>query len=335
MKALQTTALLLLTAWLVPLHEARGATPSSGQVHTLENVAASVRPPGPPVWEFTRNGKKILVLGTISYLPRDMALDVAQIIQGITTAQAIVSPPGLVVGDNIGFFRGLMLWPGIRKNRLNSDGRTLRDVLSPTLYSKWERAESRYGPPSSSDRLHPAYAAFELFEAAAQQARLDPDPSTISLVRSTARKHGLEEFDARLHLPIDNPKQAVRDFRIAATDDVQCLQQTLERIDTFLKEAKPLGDAWATGDVGSLEMWANDRSSMEYCWSTLTNQEIARQQGIAELHEAIDDRWMEEMAKALASHDTVFTAMSLREMFEVDGIGAKLRRSGFDMGSPD
>lgn len=334
MKALQATLLLLITAGIVQPVQARGATQSSGQIHTLDSVKASAPPLGPPVWKFTRNGKKILVLGTISYLPRNLPLDFSQVTQEIAGAQAFVSAPGLVVGDNIGFFRGLFLWPGIRKNRLNEDGRTLRDVLPPALFSKWEHAESIYGPVSS-ERLRPAYAAFELFDAAANRSKLDADPSAISLVRNTARKQGLEVIDARLRLPIWNPKQAVRDFRIASTDDVQCLRQTLDRLDDFLRQVKPLGDAWAAGDVGSLEAWANDRSSMAYCWSTLTNQAIARQQGISDLHQAVDDRWMQEIGKALASHDTVFTTMSLRELFEADGIGAKLRRIGFEMGAPN
>jgi hypothetical protein len=336
MKALVATLLLLAPVGLAARSTKHEGTESSERIRTLNNVAASTRLPGPPIWEFTRDGKKIVVLGTLSYLPRNVMFDSARIEQEISRSQALVSPPGLVVGDNISFFRGLTLWRGIRRSKLNPEGKTLNEVLPPALYTKWQKAEGAFpGITSSSGRLRPIYAAFEVFESATGRAKLDANSPAISLVNSVARRQGLESVDARLRLPIANPKETVKGFDIPPADDIQCLEQTLDRLSTFIEQAPELGDAWATGDMGQLQHWANDSVSMSFCWSSLTNEAIAHQQGIIDLQEKVDERWMAETRKTLATHDTIFTTMSLRELFEADGLGAKLRGAGFEMVSPD
>lgn len=335
MKVLRAIATLLVPFSLLAHSAACGATGTDEQIRTLNNVAASTRLSGPPIWEFTRDGKKILVLGTLTYLPRNLKFDSAQIEHEISRSQALVSPPGLVVGDNISFFRGLTLWPGIRKSKLNPEGKTLEEVLPPALYAKWQRAEGAHPESRPSERLRPLYAAFEVFKDATGEASLDPNPPAISLVNRAARRQGLDSVDARLRLPIANPKGTVNGFYIRPADDLQCFEQTLDGLNAFLMQASELGDAWATGDMGRLERWANDRSSVRFCWSKLTNQAIAKQQGITDLHQKIDERWMTEIRTTLATHDTVFTTMSLRELYEADGLGAKLLRAGFTMTSPD
>ncbi len=336
MNGLCAIAMLLVPLNLAAQSTEREAAGLGEQIHTLGNVAASTRPSGPPIWDFTRDGKKVLVLGTLSYLPRNVKFDAAQIDHGIALSQALVSPPGLVVGDNISFFRGLMLWPGIRKSKFNPGGQTLSDVLPPPLYETWQQAEGTHlGGDSSVDRLRPIYAAFEVFKASAEQADLYPDPPAISLVNSTARRYGLDSVDARFRLSIADPKATVSGFAIPSADDIRCLEQTLNELEVFLAQAPGLGDAWATGDMERLESWAANDARMRFCWSSLTNQAIARQQGIADLNQEIDERWLAEIEKTLATHDTIFTTMSLHELLKADGLGSKLRRAGFEMVSPD
>lgn len=335
MKALRAIATLLIPFSLAARSTECGAMGTNEQIHTLDNVAANTRPSGPPIWEFTRGGKKILVLGALPYLPRNLMFDSAQIEHEIARSQALVSPPGLVVGDNISVFRGLTLWPGISKSKLNPEGKTLNEVLPPALYAKWQRAEGAHPESRPSERLRPLYAAFEMFKDATGQASLDPNPPAISLVNSAARRQGLDSVDARLRLPIADPKGTVNGFHIRPADDLQCFEQTLDGLDAFLAQASELGDAWATGDIGRLERWARDSSSVSFCWSKLTNQAIAKQQGITDLHQKIDERWMTEIRMTLATHDTVFTTMPLRELYGGDGLGAKLLRAGFTMTSPD
>lgn len=305
--------------------------PSQSVIHTLESVPARATPSGPPMWEFVRGRQRIVVVGTVGYLPRSLKFDWALIDRKIPHAEAVVSPPGLVVGDNIGIFRGLSLWSDIRKNKFNSGGRTLREVLPPSTYARWvEARHSHVGRGSSNERLRPMYAAMELFESATARSRLARDSPIASLVGDVARRQGLAVVDARFHMNISDPRTAAKRFDVPALDDIACLQQTIEHVGPFLTEAQEIGEAWSGGDMEALETWAN-RSPMRFCWSTLTNQAIARQQGIDDLQRSINEAWLHAILKAAGTANVVLTTLPIRDLLGTNGLSSALQQAGFTM----
>ena len=302
------------------------------QIHTLETVSASTTASGPPMWEFTRGSKRIVVLGTMTYLPEGLSFDTAGIERHVAQSQVVVSSPGLVVGDNIGLFRGLTLWPGIRRNKFNDDNRTLSDVLPADVYREWEKARQAYSHTrTGGERLRPMYAAMELFEAVAKDAKLAPGTPSARIVADAASSHGIPTIDARFRLAIADPKAAVKQFHVSSADDVQCLKQTIDRLVTFVQESRNLGEAWSSGDQMRLEEWrAQDRPSLS-CWSALTNQAIARQEGFTDLQGQIHQSWNARLQQALEANDTIFTSLPLRELLDANGLSSSLRRAGFTM----
>ena len=114
-----------------------GKRMSLSRKRTLEAVVVRADQSVPPIWKFSRGNKVIWVLGTFQPLPKGTKFNPSQIERRIAESEVVLGPQGLVVGDNIGIMKGLMLWPSIRRKKFNADGKQLKDVLPPATYSKW------------------------------------------------------------------------------------------------------------------------------------------------------------------------------------------------------
>ena len=141
---------------------------------TLEAIVVRGDQSGPSIWKFSRGNKVVWVLGTFQPLPKNTTFNPTQIEKRISESEIVLGPQGLVVGDNIGIFKGLTLWPSIRRNKFNADGKSLKDVLPPATYARWIQLKLKYlGNDRGVERLRPMYAASELFEAALEKTNLE------------------------------------------------------------------------------------------------------------------------------------------------------------------
>ena len=313
----------------------RTAVPASSPVRNLGTMVVSANQSGPAIWEFTRGRKKVWVLGTFPPLPEGLRFNSSEIEARIAQSDVVLGSPGLVVGANIGIFRGLTLWPSVHRTKFNPDKRLLQDVLSPATYAKWKAARSIFiGNDAGADRLRPMYAAYELFKVVVEQTQTSMDSAAGPDIERAAKKQNVQRVDARFRLAISEPKDAVKQFNVAGTDDVGCLEETLDRIVPFMQMSAIRGEAWASGDVSRLSELSRSGSEVNFCWARLTNQAIGVQQGFADIDRQVDAKWLEELRTALASHDTVFTTLAVKELVGSSGLAAALQRDGFQMTSP-
>lgn len=65
--------------------------------------------PAPGLWKLTRGGKTLLIMGTMSPAPERMVWMSNNVEARIAKSQAILGPPGVVLGTDVGLLRGLML----------------------------------------------------------------------------------------------------------------------------------------------------------------------------------------------------------------------------------
>jgi len=238
-------------------------------------------------------------------LPEHAEFDTSEIERRIAQSQAVLGSRGLLIGDNISIFRGLMLWPSIRRVKFNADDRALKDVLPPATYARWLRAKARYiGDDADIERLRPMYAAYSLFEAARKARDLKYESGVDSLVRRAAKQHDVPFVDPSLRLSISDPRRVVREFEIPRAEDIRCLEQTLDRLDGFVRSAQELGDAWTVGDLARIKALSND-GVLDGCWAQLTNEAIGRQQGIQDLYAQVDERWLDSLHRAARARHRV------------------------------
>ncbi|MDR7133275.1 uncharacterized protein YbaP (TraB family) [Lysobacter niastensis] len=302
---------------------------------TLDAVVVNGSQPGPAVWEFSRGRKTIWILGTLQPLPEHAEFNTSEIERRIAKSQAVLGSRGLLIGDNISIFRGLMLWPSIRRVKFNADGRALKDVLPPATYARWLQAKARYiGDDADIERLRPMYAAYSLFEAARKARDLKYESGVDSLVRRAAKQHDVPLIDRSLRLSISDPRRAVREFAVPRAEDIRCLDQTLDHLDGFVRTAQEVGDAWTVGDLARIKALSNEDAVVDGCWAQLTNEAIGRQQGIQDLYAQVDERWLDSLHRALREQDTVFATLPVRDLLDSKGLVAELKREGFQVVPP-
>jgi len=314
---------------------AASASSVDADAQTLGAVVITGKMQSPALWTASRGIKKVYILGTPQTLPENLTWNFTDIDQRISSSEVVLGPRGLIVGDNIGIFRGLTLWPSIRGTKRNPEGHSLRDVLAPDVYARWREEKAKYLDDNDAERLRPLYAAFELFEAATKKAGLTSGASVDAMVAKTARKYRVATYDVRFRLSIKDPADAVARFDIAAAEDARCLEQTLGQLEEFLSAAVEVGNAWAAGDIGRMQASGANGATFTACWARLTNDAIAKQQGIGDLHSRVEAAWLEGLHSALRDHDKVFATLPVRDLTNPNGILAVLQREGFELVSPE
>lgn len=304
------------------------------QVVDLDTVVVSGVQPGPGLWKVSRNGHTLYLLGTLSPLPRRMAWTSTEVESVIARAQAVIGPPSVVVGSDIGVFRGMLLLPSLLKARRNPDGRTLQQAVPPELYARWLPLKARYlGRGGKVESWRPIFAASELYEAAMKRSGLSRDDVVRDVVRKAAKRHRVPGIPASVELQVADPKALIREFNAGTLADVECFSRTLSRIETDLEAMRARANAWAVGDIDALRALPYD-DQYSACIRAITDTGLARKLGAADLDQRIRARWLAVAEGALAEHDTIFGTLPIAELLKADGYLAQLRARGYVIEAP-
>ena len=77
----------------------------------MDTVVVSGAQPGPGLWKASKGDHVLYILGTQSPLPRDMEWDAREVRGVLERAGAVLGSPGVAIGADVGFFRGLAMAP--------------------------------------------------------------------------------------------------------------------------------------------------------------------------------------------------------------------------------
>ena len=286
----------------------------------------------PPMWEFTKEGKKIVLFGSHYPLLRDVQFNKALVERYAEQADVFVLGPGLVVDDSVSLWRGFALYSSIKKAQINPQNKTLKDVLPEHIYKRWEDHKTRYiGRNDKVDRKRPMYAAYELYRKAIKRVDISNDSYIVDLVERLAEKSGTELVDARLHIPVASNKSTAKNFVVPLSDDIACLEDTLDTIDVFLQYAPSAADAWANGDIDRYRHEIGQYPQPTFCWARLTNQSLASLAGVDNAHAKVPDHWIDVVYAQTEQHEVIFSYASARDIMENRGITERLLEDGWRM----
>lgn len=314
---------------------AQQTTPPS--VTELPAVNVSDADTGPHVWEFSNGPVRVLMLGTIDHARLSAGDPAPDVRNAIQQSGVVLGSPGVVIGEGIGILRGLSLWPSIRKSKYLPEGKQLADVVPPDLYASWRQIKSLYlGENADVERMMPMYGAWKLHEAMLTKRGLRGGNQGRSLIAELAQKHSIDMLDARFHLVIKDPKRAVQQFQVPQQQDVECLRSTLASMQTSPLAFDELSDAWSRGDVAKMTATLASNRFPDFCWVALTDQAIARQQGVL-LDSEMRDAWVAALRKGMATSNTIFMTAPVSDLLNQTGRIAWLTGEGFRpaLTSPD
>lgn len=346
----RTAALAAALAWasVAPSRAQEAATlaptaPTAGATATpvvdMQAVVVSGTQPGPGLWRVSRDdGHVLYILGTQSPLPREITWPAAEVRQVLAEAGAVLGPPGVTIGTDIGFFRGLALVPSAMKAMKNPEGATLDEVLPADLYRRWSVLKQRYlGHDSGVEKKRPMIAVYELYRAALQRNGLKEGGVVGPVIDKALKPRGLKATPTLLELKIDDPRGALADFRREApkAQDLECFRGTLDIIERDLPRIAARANAWATGDLQALRAMPDARHQVDACLSAWTATEVARKHGLTDIEARVRDTWLAAADKALQEHAVSFATLPIDGLLEESAYLAWLRQRGYRVTAPD
>jgi hypothetical protein len=167
-----------------------------GAVVDMDTVVVSGVQPGPGLWRVSKGDHVLYILGTQSPLPRDMTWRADELRQVLGEAGAVLGPPGVTIGADIGFFRGLTLMPSALKAMKNPDGATLDEVLPADLYQRGSVLRRRYlGRDRGVEKKRPLIAVYELYRAALEHNGLKQGGVVGPVIDQVLKPRGQDDFD--------------------------------------------------------------------------------------------------------------------------------------------
>jgi uncharacterized protein YbaP (TraB family) len=319
------TRIAVFAACLLTLAATASATDQS--TTQLARVTVVGKTTGPAIWELQRGDKTLWILGTLHPVPKDIRVDTTEIEARIAQSQVVLGPSGIAIGEDMGVFKMLFLFPAASKAQNNPDGKTLRDVLPADIHARWTAAKQKFlGRGDGIERRRPLYAAFELYAAALKQSGLTPSIPNPSA--RLASRNDIPYRDARLHVAVEGPRKAIKQFAAATLPDTQCLVETLDRLDADLARMRPRAEAWAHGDVARLAQ-LRYHEQMDTCMQALGSNATIQQHGMADMTNQMRTRWLAETRNALRDHDRVFSSLPIRVLLDADGPLRALEAEGF------
>lgn len=326
---------LALLACLIVLPATAFAQDTPPTIPTLDTVTVSGVQPGPGLWRATRGGHTLLILGSLTPIPRGMTWKTDEIDDALAHSGALLLPPHVEIKPNVGFFGKLVLLPSLIGVRNAPDGATLQETVPPDVYARWLEVKARYiGDDRRVERYRPIFAALELYKSAVKKTGLAKSGQITRAVTDLAQKHGVKQIPVEYTLLVDDPRAAVKAFKKSTLDDVSCFTQSVQNIEPQLADMTARANAWATGDLAALR---DDRRAAQLitCMNAVTEGGVAQRIGLADVPKAVRERWLATVDEAMAANTQVVAIVPIDDLLSADGYLAALRAKGYTVESPD
>lgn len=304
-------ALIMLAVPLsAPAHTpARAAVQEADRV---DDVVVVARRAGAPMWTVTRGDSTVILVGSISGVPRDFAWRPDALQAATARSQRILYP----TEGRASFSDVLRLLWRIRTIANLPEGRTTADYLAPEVQARLEvlmageddgwRTQSLVG--LSFDLLEKAgrerrgSGAGDVVRRAAREARIPGDP--VGLVRGDELVEGLISDPPAQYLP--------------------CVVAAVAAAEAGPDGAVERLEAWRSLRVAEVLATPLDQA-LNLCWPT----------GDPEIAPALRDQWRAATRTALAQPGVTMGVASLRILAEAGGVLDQLEAEGLDVVGPD
>jgi len=310
--------------------------PPAGEVIDLAPVVVSGVQPGPGMWQ-VRNGQghTLWILGTVSPLPAKLQWRADEVQAVIASAQQVLGSPGWTLDADVGFFRGLTLVPSAMKAARDPEGRTLREVLPADLYARWEVLKQRHiGRDNGIEKDRPLVAATQLYAAALKDVGLGRSSPVSKVVEKASRAHGLKPVSTQVTIKIADPRQALKEVRGTALQDVECFRRTLDVVEHGLPLLAERANAWSVGDVEALQRLAVQGQYLA-CVDAVANSDFGRRRGMADVDAQAQRKWLDLASGALQKNAVTFATVPVTSLVSPGGYLEQLRGRGYEVQAPE
>jgi len=323
-------ALLTLGCWA----SAAGAVEESSAA--IEEVLVTGQQPGPGLWKVTHpsagHDHVLWILGSYGPLPRKMQWRSTELESVLAGSQELIGPVSM--NAKVGPLGGLTLLPSLVGVRKNPNGERLQDLVPAELYARWLPLKQRYlGRDDDVEEWRPIFAAGSLYDKAVKAHGFESFGVVWPTVEKLARKARVKVIEPEVAVKVDKPRAAIKDFKQAPLDDVDCFAKTIARLESDLELMKVRANAWATGDLARLrELAPVDNASA--CIAVVLNAQVMRDRGAADWPARRAEEWLSAVEQAVARNASTVAVLSIDQILKPDGYVAQLRARGYVVEDP-
>ena len=297
----------------------------------LEEILVVGEQPGPAMWRVSKGDHALWILATLEPLPKDMVWHSKSVDERIAASQLVLSPPEL--SAHVGFFRSITLVPSLLRARHAPNGQTLEQSLPHDLYMRWLALRVKYLGNGDDEKLRPLLAAADLYRRAINQVGLTHDSHVWRRIEDTARAKHVPVQPVSVEVPIDNPKQYVRDLSdIPSAGEVDCLRSTVGLVETQLPVMRTRANLWSTGDIERLRGLLRP-DAVETCAAAVLLVP-SFQEEYTKLNAQLHSAWLAAAEKAIAANASTVAVLSMAELLKPDGWLAMFRARGYEITEP-
>jgi len=322
-----SAAVLAIVAIAVQLDApaAQSSQPPGAGAATIEEITVIGRYPGPPLWKVTSGERTLWIFGELTPVPKGLEWDPRNAQRVLEHADAVIGAPR-ISAPTFNPFRIFRLLRDVRRLTRLGDGTTLADVLPPDLNARYAVLRARYLPNDKRDDLRPALAVLRLYGAALGDVGLTMDSHVDSKLKRLMRRSQAEESTLKIKTEPEVVVEALG--KITREAELGCFTAVLTSIETDLDGMKERANAWAAGDVAALRRF-DYPDSQGNCLAMLLSSS-----GIANLRDELYAMWLAEAERALATRQTTFSVLPMRELIAADGVLAQLAARGYTVTAP-
>ena len=320
---LSFAALLAALALAAPASAQNGADGHP----TIEEITVIGRYPGPPLWKVTSGARTLWVFGELNPVPKGLDWDPRNAERVLDRAGAVIGSPR-VSAMTLNPIRVFKVYRGARRLVRLPEDATLADQMPPDLYARYVALRTRYLPKvdEEDEELRPALAVLQLYRAALDDTGLTSDTGVGKTIARKMRRSRAEEAEVVVETEPETVLDELR--KITPEAELSCFAAILTTIETDLEGMKERANAWAIGDVAALKRF-DYPDSQGNCLDALVTVE-----GFAELRDELYGKWLSEAEHALATYDTSFSVLPMRELVADDGLLAQLAARGYTVTAP-
>jgi uncharacterized protein YbaP (TraB family) len=294
---------------------------------TIEEITVIGRYPGPPLWKVTSGSRTLWIFGDLSPVPKGLDWDPRNAERVLDRAGGVIGAPriNMMTLNPIRLFR---LFRAARRLSRLPEGTTLADQMPAELYERYTALRARYPPVVEHDEeQRPVLAVLTLYTDAIIDTGLMGDSGVGKMIKRKTRRSRAEEAE----VVVKREPEAVFDevAKITPEAELACVATILTSIETDLSGMKERANAWAIGDVEALKRF-DYPDVEENCLEALFSAAPA----FVELRDELDSKWLAEAEHALATYDTSFSVLPMRELVAGDGVLAQLAARGYTLIAP-
>jgi hypothetical protein len=317
------------------------SAPSPKSAAQLEEVLVSGEIPGPQLWKLTAaNGHLLWILATVTPKPRNITWKSKEVGNVLDFTQEVIDQQlqGTKWAANITLdvasfnpLAGLSASRRAAKLRKEAPPPPLREVLPPDVYERFAKLKSRYLPKDVTiEKQRPRIAANRLFNAAVEAHGLSSRAMIHEEVHKLASRRRVKVSDVsqEFEFDIDTMVTVYTEFnQIPPADELPCMLETIEQLESHMGTITERANAWATGNVPKLRTLPHLRreSCDSVYWSAPRWSQLDSQ---------LDTLWLNTVEKAVAKNKSTLVMLDMAELLQTDGLLAALASRGYQVEGP-